>query len=214
MDDPQVIDEAKDLYQEAVDSGDIASNAENAKLNINHAKVAKVREGDVENTTLTIPIVSDEYSPISNLTVVMNNDEILTYTETLLYESDVNTVVYDTYTDDKLVRHEVSDIEYVSNEEVQKELDKIQNIDMNQAIQSQGINEVAEPQPQGFNQVALCLSTVLLVDLTVARIIAGTCVVACAGAPITGAVCAACVGGVVVAGGFNIKAIMACFDYA
>lgn len=97
---------------------------------------------------------------------------------------------------------QITDLEYLSNSEVQEAIDKAKNLELDGNM----------VQPQGLGEVALCLSTVLLIDLAVARIVAVTCVGACG----TGVVpiFVACIGGVFVIGGDNIRGVIACFQFA
>ncbi|MCM3708414.1 MULTISPECIES: hypothetical protein [Cytobacillus] len=202
VEDPEKIKEIKDASLEAIASKEVVSNALNADLNYDKANVGEVFAENETYTVLTIPIASEDYNPLSNLTLISQNGEILTYSETLITKSKKNTVTISSYTDGVLTNEKITDIEYLSNSEVQEAIDKAQAVDLDENM----------VQPQGLAEVSLCLATVLLIDLTVARIVAATCIGACG----TGVVplCAACVGGVFVIGGANIGGVIACFQQA
>ena len=199
VEEPGEIQEAKEIAQDAISMNKVVSNAKDADLNYSSANVGEISADNETYTVLTIPIASEDYNPLSNLTLVILNDEILTYSETLITKSPENTVAIATYNDGSLFNEKVTDIEYLSNSEVQKAIDKAKNLEVRENI----------VQPLGVGEVALCLAGVLLIDLTVARIVAATCIGACGTGIVP--VCAACVGGVFVIGGANIPAVIACF---
>lgn len=147
-----------------------------------------------------VQLVADKYNPISNLAFVMLKGEIVTYSETLITKSPQNTVAIASYTDGKLVNENITDIEYLSNSEVQASLDRLQNL---AAIEKDRV------ETQGIDDVALCLSAVLLIDLVVARIVATTCIAACS--TLAAPICAVCITGVFALGGLNIGAVTGCF---
>lgn len=76
----------------------------------------------------------------------------------------------------------------------------------------QGLKAIGnQPRTRGIGATAGCIGALLGVNGVVAYLIAGTCTTACAAAPVTGAVCAACIGGICVIGAADIGAIIACF---
>ncbi|WP_235360759.1 hypothetical protein [Shouchella clausii] len=197
VNDAQRIQKVKDLTDAAVSNNDVVFNSNNtATLDYENANVADINKNNENFTAISIPVVGEEYSLISNLTLIFDsNNEIINYTETLFTKSDNDKFVLTSYNEGELIHDRVTDIDYVSNSELKKELEYIDD-------------EVI--QPQGLNEVALCLSTVLLIDLTLARMVATACMAACAsgvGAPI----CAACIGGLLAVGAGNITAVTNCF---
>ncbi|WP_019412377.1 hypothetical protein [Paenisporosarcina sp. TG20] len=104
----------------------------------------------------------------------------------MITNSDNNKFVVTSYFDGKLIQEEVTDRDYVNNSELQKELEYMQNVDSD-VIQTH----------RSFNSVVLCISFVGLIDLTIARLIAATCIVSCPGIP---PICAACIGAVALVG--------------
>lgn len=198
--DLEKIKKMKDESIEAIENKKVVSNALSADLNYDEATVGKVLAENEVYSVVTIPIKSDDYSPLSNLTLISQSGEILTYTETLITKSNKNTVAISTYTDGVITNEKITDIEYLSNSKVQEAIDKAKSIDVDDNI----------VQPEGLGEVSLCLASVLLIDLTVARIVAATCIGACG----TGIVplCASCVGGVFVIGGANIGGVISCFQ--
>lgn len=194
------IEKIKNIAYEAITNKKVVSNAVNAELNFDRANVGEVFAENETYTVLAVPIASDEYSPISNLTLIIQDGKILTYSETLMTKSPKNTVAVASYTDGQLINEKVTDVEYVSNSEVKAAIDKAQKLKLDE-------NTI---QPFGIAEVSLCLSAVLLIDLVVARMVATACIGFCG----TGVVplCAACIGGVFVIGGANINAVTACFS--
>jgi len=196
---PIKIQEIKDITLDAIANKSVLSNVPNNYLNYNEIKIGEVFVDKDTYTISSIPITSSNYNPISNLTLIIQDGEILTYSETLITKSRTNTVAISVFTDGMKIYEKITDIEYLSNSEVQKVIDKAQNLPLgNNIIQTRGIAEVA-----------LCLSSVLLIDLVVARIVATTCIGACAGGVVP--LCVPCIAGVFAIGGANIGAVIACF---
>ena len=194
------IQKTKNIAIKALENGKVITYADSAELNYDKANVGEITSKNETYTVLSIPIVADKYNPISNLAFVMLKGEIVTYSETLITKSPQNTVAIASYTDGKLVNENITDIEYLSNSEVQASLDRLQNL---AAIEKDRV------ETKGIEDVALCLSAVLLIDLVVARIVAATCIAACS--TLAAPVCAVCITGVFALGGLNIGAVTGCF---
>ncbi|WP_017729125.1 hypothetical protein [Halalkalibacterium ligniniphilum] len=108
------------------------------------------------------------------MTLVFDSDnQVISYSETLITKSKDNKFVISSYFDGNLMQSEVTDIDYVSNDVLQEELNTLKNATGNEP----GFSTL------GFNEVALCISGVLLIDLTVARLIAGACITSCPAVP-------------------------------
>ncbi|WRP07373.1 hypothetical protein U9J35_04175 [Rossellomorea aquimaris] len=192
------IQKLKDISNAAISSNQVVVNASNSELVIDNAKFIEIKEEKVKYKTVTIPIVGDQYSFISNLTLIFDSkNSLISYSETLITKNDNNKFVVTSYSNGNLLQKDETDIDYVSNNTLKKELKVMQN----------SANGIVAPQ-KSFSKTVLCISTVALIDLTVARLIAATCVASCPGIP---PICAACIGAVAVVGAGNLGAIMACF---
>lgn len=198
MKNPKKIQHLTDISKAAISSKQVVLNYSNADLDFDGARFLEIKEKGEKYSSVTIPIVGGQYSLISNSTLIFDSEnKIISYSETLITKSDNDMFVVTSYTNGELIQEEVTDIDYISNSELQKELDYMQNAegDMIQAKRT-------------FSQTVLCISTVALIDLTIARLIAVTCVASCPAIP---PICAACIAAVAVVGASNIGAIMACF---
>lgn len=106
----------------------------------------------------------------------------------------------DTYYDGSLLESNHTDLAFISNSEIQQGLDSIRE---NSEKDSQ------YPQTRGGSEIAGCLAVVLGVNITVAVLIAGTCVASC---PAVVPICVACITGVCVLGGADVAAAVGCFS--
>ena len=76
----------------------------------------------------------------------------------------------------------------------------------------QGLKEIKnQTYTRSVGSTVACLGALLGINGAVAYIIAGTCTTACSAAPVTGAVCAACIGGICAIGAGDIVGIVTCF---
>lgn len=165
-------------------------------LNFENAKGLEIVVEDGAFKTITVPIVGEEYNMFSNFTVVYDSDNnVVNYQETWVTRSDRNTFEFTSYADGDKVSQNISDVEYVSNEQIQEELDSLEEVSM---VQSRGVAKIAA-----------CLASVLGVGGTVGYIIAGMCAGSCLAVP---PVCAACVAAYATIGGASIAAVMGCFN--
>lgn len=188
-----------DMSKNAISSKQVILNHSNAELVFDDARFLEIKENKENYTSVTIPIVGDQYSLISNFTLVFDSEnKLLSYSETLITKSKNDKFIISTFFDGTLAQNQETDIDYISNSELQKELETLQNV-------SQPQNSI---QGKSFNEIALCISVIALVDLTVARIIAATCIASCPAIP---PICVACIGTVGVIGAANIPAVVACF---
>lgn len=144
--------------------------------------------------------VAGKYSLLSNLNIMFNeNDSFVGYTETLIYNNDnLDRFIIDNYQNGKLIEHKQTDIRYINNKQIREGL--------------LGLKRIGEQQnDKSWNDKAGCIAALLGVNAAVASLIVGTCTLSCAAAPIGGAVCAACIGGICVIGAADMGAIVACF---
>ncbi|MFJ7662084.1 hypothetical protein ACIQXW_06740 [Lysinibacillus sp. NPDC097162] len=96
---PIKIQEIKDITLDAIANKSVLSTVPNNDLNYDEIKIGEVFVDNDTYTISTIPITSSNYNPISNLTLIIQNGEILTYSETLITKSRTNTVAISVFTD-------------------------------------------------------------------------------------------------------------------
>ena len=174
----------------------LVSNQEDDNSSVN---VVKMNLSGSEYTSVNVSIAG-EYSTLSNINILFDKDDkVAGYTETLIYNNPkINKFVIDNYQDGTLLEHKQTSIDFLSNEKINEGLKGLKEI-------------VNQPRTRGAGATAACIGALLGVNGAVAYLIAGTCTTACAAAPVTGAVCAACIGGICVVGAADIGAIIACF---
>lgn len=175
------------------------------KRNLNFEKVNVVSTSLDGTTFISVNVaIAGNYSTLSNLNVMFNaNNEFIGYTETLIYNNPVNDkFIIDNFQNGELLEHKQTEIDYISNERIEEGLQGLKDL-----------TNQSDPSTRGDGTVA-CLAALLGVNGIVAALIAGTCTTACAAAPITGAVCAACIGGICVVGAADIAGVIACFTVA
>lgn len=168
-------------------------------LNFNGVNVVKSNIDGKYYTSVDIA-VTGKYSHLSNLNIMFNENDILeTYTETLIYNNDkLNKFIIDNYQNGKLIEHKQTDISYINNKQIMESIQELKLI-------------AEKLDNKSLNDKAACIAALLGVNGAVASLIVGTCTLACAAAPVGGAVCAACIGGICVIGAADIGAIVACF---
>lgn len=126
IEDPKKIQNLTDMSKEAISSKQIVLNYSNADLVFDDARFLEIKENNENYASVTIPIVGEQYSFISNLTLVFDSEnEIISYSETLITKSDNDKFIITTYFDGKLFQEDETDIDYISNSELQKELEYI-----------------------------------------------------------------------------------------
>ncbi len=198
---PRKIQFIKDLANDAISKGQMILNYSNANLDLGNAKFIDINDDKDKYASITIPVVGDQYSLLSNLSLVFDsNNKLVTYSETLITKSDDNKFVVSSYVDGSLIQEQFTDLDYVSNSELQRQLDYLLDVleENEQAISAYGIGEIA-----------LCLSVVIGVDLVIARLIATTCIASCPAVP---PVCAVCITAVAAVGVANMNLILGCFE--
>lgn len=198
--DTERINEIEGIVKNYIANGNAVLHFESAYLNYNEAKVLDIAYENDIYTSITIPVAGSAYSLLSNVTFVLENDQIAIYSETLITRSAENKFVIATYYDGVLVDTNHTDIGYISNEEIQKDLDTIHT-----SVQK----GKAYAQTRGTGAIVGCLTGVLGVNAAVAYLIAGTCIASC---PTVVPICVACIGAVATIGAADIAAVVACFN--
>ncbi len=197
------ITEIKTIVNESIDNGDFCFHFDNsAILDFNNATVLDIQDENYSYTSITIPVKGTKYSLISNVTFLMDETGLVTYSETLLTEGENNKFVIDTYYNGILVKSQNTEIDFVPNDEMQQALNTLQN-------SSAKIEEYK--QTRGTAEVGACLAAILGVNAAVGLAIASTCFASCPAVP---AICAACIGGVVALGSADVAAVVGCFNLA
>lgn len=187
------------LSKDEIYKNDFIVNGNKNNLNFEKVNVVKMKLRGSEYTSVNVSIAG-EYSTLSNVNVLFDkNDKFVGYTETLIYNNPkINKFVIDNYQNGTLLEHKQTSIDFISNEKINEGL--------------QGLKEIIHhSHEKSVGAKAACLGALLGVNGIVAYLIAGTCTAACAAAPITGAVCAACIGGICAVGAADIGGIIACF---
>lgn len=197
--DSERIVEVKELVKDYIDAGNTVFHFESAYLDYDDAKLLNiVCENDIY-TSITIPVVGNLYSIISSTTFVLLENQIVIYSESLVTTGEDNKFVIDTYYDGTLVESNHTDIEYISDDEIQDSLNTI-----HESVQK--VNDYA--QSRGAGAIAGCLVGVLGVNAAVAYLIAATCIASC---PAVVPICVACIAGVCTIGAADVAAVVACF---
>ena len=187
------------LSKDEIYKDDFIVNGNKNNLNFEKVNVVKMNLSASEYTSVNVSIAG-EYSTLSNINILFDKDDKFAgYKETLIYNNPkINKFVIDNYQNGTLLEHKQTSIDFLSNEKINEGLKGLKEI-------------VNQPRTRGAGATAACIGALLGVNGAVAYLIAGTCTTACAAAPVTGAVCAACIGGICVVGAADIGAIIACF---
>lgn len=189
------------LIKEKVSKGDLLVNSKQVELDYNSSKVVNISEEEKTYTSITIPLVGDNYSFASNLTVVFDSSlKSYTYTETALTKSENDFFRVDVFNDGKQIKSEELDIPYLSDSEIKSEISRLteaQNV-LDSNVSSRGV----------VDKIA-CIAVILGVTKYIGGIIVSFCAGSCAAgvAPL----CVACVGGIVTFGGASLTALIKCF---
>lgn len=188
-----------ELSKNEIENEDFVVHGNKSNLNFEEINVVKMNLDGSEYTAVNISIAG-EYSTLSNINLLFNNNnEFIGYTETLIYNnSKTNKFQIDNYQNGILLEHKETSIDFMSNEKIKEGI--------------QGLKEIKnQTYTRSVGLTVACLGALLGINGAVAYIIAGTCTTACSAAPVTGAVCAACIGGICAIGAGDIAGIVACF---
>lgn len=160
-----------------------------------NGKVALIADSN-ESRALVIPVNNDGYSSFSSLTVLFDdNNQVITYSELIVTKSANNTFSIQIFNDGVEAYNEVTDLEYISNDEMNDWI-----ADVNE--------EYGGPQPYGLN--VPCFVAVSGAGATVSGLIVKLCGAPCVLAP---PACAVCLGGILVIGGGSIiAAVTQCWE--
>ena len=189
------------LIKEKVSKGELLVNSKQADLDYKSSKVVNISEEEKSYTSITIPLVGDNYSFASNLTVVFDSSlKSFTYTETVLTKSENDFFRIDAFTDGKQTKSEELDIPYLSDSEIKSEMSRLTEAknELDRNISSRG----------AADKIA-CIAVILGVTKYIAGIIVSFCSGSCAAGVVP--ICAGCVAGVVTFGGASLTALIKCF---
>ncbi|MFO7960427.1 MAG: hypothetical protein R6U94_05735 [Nitriliruptoraceae bacterium] len=187
---------ATDAVAEALETGQISLQVSRDHLAADSAEVHEIVTDGTPFTSVTYRIGGD-FSALSNLTVVLDEDQnIVQYNEALFSESKGGTFQIHSYADGELVLEEETDVTYVTNFMLQRTMDDGSAV----TLQSAG-------------GTAACIALALGVPGSIGALIAKTCAVSCAAAatPPGATVCAACIGAAALLGTGAAAAAVSCF---
>ncbi|MFH0331920.1 hypothetical protein QQF09_14345, partial [Clostridium perfringens] len=177
----------------------VQTNASN--LDLDNAKVLEISNENGIFKSITLPIIGEEYTMFSSLTVLYDeNNEIASYSESLITKSENNTFQVASYIDGEEISKLDTGIDYLENEILENEMINIKEITKEM--------ETYGPEERGIGAIAACIAAVAGVNGVVAKLIAATCIASC---PTVVPICVACIGGVAAMGSASIAAIVQCF---
>lgn len=196
---PIVIETTKNSTLNAIKEKKIILNGQNVNLLWNNSKFLSIDKEDANYKSISVPIEGKKYSFFSNLTVVFDkNENVVTYSESLITKNQVNKFVIDTYIEGKKVSTKNTDIDYINNSKLKEGLFSLK----------QSVKESKNENSRGIGAVAGCIAAIAGINGTVAYLIAGTCIAAC---PAVAPICAACIAGVCTIRAADIGGVIACF---
>lgn len=201
VNDQERIAEVKSIVEAAVKENIYSFNfGENGTLLFDDISLLDIENNDDIYTSITIPVKGINYSLLSNVTFILKDDQILAYTETLITRGSNNKFVVDIYYDGALIESNHTNIEYISDEEIQEGLNSLKGI---------ANARTTDDKARGANEIAGCLAVVAGVNITVALLITSTCVASC---PAVVPICVACITAVGSIGAADVAALVKCFD--
>lgn len=176
--------------KESIKAGGVNTKIDIDDFDFENIKISII-EDESEMRAITVPM-SDKFSKLSNLTILYDVDNnISTYSETIITKSQENTFDLKIYQDGEETLNEVTDIEYIENSQID---DAIKELNSN-------VNLYGLDIP--------CFTAVAGLGTGIGALIAKVCVGSCVSVV---AVCAVCIGGlVVVGGGTMMAAIKTCW---
>ncbi|WP_277210952.1 hypothetical protein [Isoptericola croceus] len=190
-----------DVAMDAVAAGDVIVHAPAVDLEESKAAVLALSGDDETFTSVSVP-VGGEHSLTSNVTIVFDEDEnVVQYSESLLERNGSDNFRITAYTDGELTKSQDTDIPFVPDSELMKDLHFSGPIS---ALDSTSASTLATSK-----STSACLSATLGITGTLGIAIALACGGSCAGGAVP--ICAACIGAYAVVHGAGITAVAACF---
>lgn len=200
--DPDEFDKSVTTVQEDIKSNELRTSTDIEQFNFEKATVLDVQNDGQRFQSVTIPVSG--YSPLSNFTVVYNEDgSVSNYAETHFYEGGDGNFAVDQWSDGSFERTKNLDAEFIPDKKFEAEIEKVREQSIEPTV-----------QPQGIGKVATCLATIAGIGGPVAYVIAGACAGACAfpEPTVSKGVCAACIGAYAALGAGGMGAAAACFQ--
>lgn len=189
----------------ALQQGSIALTPSKSVLDFENSRaLVSEKDDQIRYRMFTVPIGGSFEVP-SNLTVVFSAEgELLAYSETLISLVSQNVYWVQIINDGKVAADTRVDVSKVSESQVQAAYKQASAAAGGATVMAGG----------GAGTVAACLASVLGIGGAVGWVIAGACAGSCSVpiTPVTGPVCAACIGGFAVLGGASVGAAAACFQ--
>lgn len=198
----QNLEDIKSVFNNDLLDNNFILQVSTDNLDLTNIKGLEITDKSGVFKAITVPIIGEEYSMFSSLTVVYDsNNNISTYSESLITKSSNNTFEITSYLEGEKISSNDTGINYVGNEKLQEELE----------IMEEAAKEIEMygSKTRGIGAVAGCIAAIAGVDGAVAYLIAGTCVASCPAVP---PICAACIGGVCAMGSASITGVVACFN--
>jgi len=180
------------LFFRDIESGYFNINVLEENLDFEGIKALALDTKEGFFTSVTIPIVGEEYNIFSNITIIYDsNNDVVSYVETVLTKSFNGTFLVTSYENGKLIKEDVTDIDYVTNEEILMELDYFNSMS------------------NSHSRSAGCLAAVLGIGGATAAVIYTICGLSCTGLAVP--ICVACIGAYASIGGASVTAVVKCF---
>lgn len=184
-----------------------------AKFDFSAASYGLITKGGATFDVVSIPIQSNGFNRLSNLTAIFGADGLLsTYSEVHYRANNSGNLEIVNFTNGALAVVNDTQARYLDGAALDVQIERV-----NRAIQDELNRQDQHVAASGespvialdWHQKVLCLAAILGVNEFVAGFVAGACVGTCGGALVP--VCAACIGGVIAFAGVDIGAIVGCF---
>lgn len=191
--------------QQDISSNRVELSLTPGQLKLDSAVVLEMEKQAQTFTTVAVPV--EGYSPISNFTVVYEEDGNLSnYAETLYYEGENGNLWMDQWIDGHFAQSKDLGVEFIDDDAMKKEMQSLKEAG------DEAATHLANERSVG--KIAACLAAATGVGGVAAWAIAGACAGACALPEPTAskAVCAACVGGYATLGAGGMAAVVGCFQ--
>ncbi|MGV0436332.1 hypothetical protein ACUY2R_05075 [Corynebacterium mastitidis] len=202
--DESVYKETVSKVKTSIQSNALVTPTDIQKFDFSKSTVLDVLKDGEEYRTVTVPITG--HSPLSNFTVVYNQDgTVSNYAESLFRKGESGNFAVDQWVNGNFHRTQNTDVEFIDDNELMVEIEKSRSESERIA---QGLRE-----ERSFGKVVACLAGITGIGGPVAYIIASACAGACvAPEAISKGVCAACIGAYAALGAGGMGAAAACFQ--
>lgn len=175
------------------------------QLKFDDAVVLKLEKHNQIFTTIVIPV--KDFSPISNFTIVYEeNGTISNYAETLYFEGENGNLWMSQWINGNFTHSKDIGFKFIDNDSMQSEMQRLKKM----------ADETAATftKQRSVGKIAACLAAVTGIGGIAAVAIATACIGACAFPEPTASkvICAACIGGYATLGAGGMTAVVGCFQ--